>query len=281
MKFHFIVCNYIDKTKEEIEMGKKNVVSIEDRIPKLKQERKKKANRRLIFYLSIFFFLISIIVYLQSPLSYVRTIEVSGNSFVEDDVIIEASTIGKKTNIWSVSESEVSQAISENPVIQKAEVNRNLPWTIDINVSEFSHVGYIKRDDRYSPVLGDGKVLENVKQRTVDGNAPLLMGFSETSYLNQMSEELKKLPESVLQLISEIHWQPSEKNEHKILLYMNDGYMVDGTIRNFADKMRVYPSIVSQLDPESKGVIHIGAGVYFEEFNADTDNQESSNESAQ
>ncbi|SFD82472.1 cell division protein FtsQ [Lentibacillus persicus] len=262
-------------------MGKKNVVSIEDRIPKLKQERKKKANRRLIFYLSIFFFLISIIVYLQSPLSYVRTIEVSGNSFVEDDVIIEASTIGKKTNIWSVSESEVSQAISENPVIQKAEVNRNLPWTIDINVSEFSHVGYIKRDDRYSPVLGDGKVLENVKQRTVDGNAPLLMGFSETSYLNQMSEELKKLPESVLQLISEIHWQPSEKNEHKILLYMNDGYMVDGTIRNFADKMRVYPSIVSQLDPESKGVIHIGAGVYFEEFNADTDNQESSNESAQ
>ena len=39
-------------------MEKKNVVSIEDRIPKLKEARKKKANRRLHF-LSIYFFLLN------------------------------------------------------------------------------------------------------------------------------------------------------------------------------------------------------------------------------
>ncbi|ALX47388.1 cell division protein FtsQ/DivIB [Lentibacillus amyloliquefaciens] len=266
-------------------MGKKNVVSIEDRIPKLKQERKKKANRRLIFYLSIFFLLISIIVYLQSPLSYVRTIDVSGNSFVKDEEIIEASSIGEKTNIWSVNASEISRAVNDNPVIQQSDVNRKLPWTIEISVSEFDHVGYMKQDEHYFPVLGDGNVLENLQQSSVDGNAPLLLGFSDEKYLNQLTGELKKLPESVLQLISEIHWNPSDENQHKILLYMNDGYMVDGTIRDLAEKMRVYPSIVSQLGSESKGIIHIGAGVYFEEFNAeseeDSDNQESTNEHEQ
>ena len=41
--------------KEEIGMEKKKIVSIEDRIPKLKQARKKKANRRSNI-LSVYFF---------------------------------------------------------------------------------------------------------------------------------------------------------------------------------------------------------------------------------
>ncbi|HLS08720.1 cell division protein FtsQ/DivIB [Lentibacillus sp.] len=266
-------------------MGKKNVVSIEDRIPTLKQERKKKANRRLIFYLSIFFCLIAIIVYLQSPLSHVKTIVVSGNSFVPDDKVIEQSGIAKDKNIWTVDATEASRAISENPVIQQAEVNRKLPWTINIDVTEFNHVGYVMQNERYYPVLGNGNVLKDMEQQNVSGDAPLLIGFSDKDYLNQMTQELKNLPTSILELISEIHWKPSDENERKIVLYMNDGYMVDGTIRNFSENMGIYPSIVSQLDPESKGIIHIGAGAYFEEFTGeeegDTGEEESSNENQQ
>lgn len=257
-------------------MGKKNVVSIEDRIPMLKQERKKKANRRLIFYLSIFFFLISIIVYLQSPLSHVKTIEVSGNSFAKDQEVIQQSQISKDTNIWMINESKVAQAISENPVVKSVEVNRQLPWTIKIQLKEHNQVGYIKRESSFSPILGNGKVLTEIKQKLTNGDAPLILGFSDEAYLDNMTAELKKLPDSILNLISEIHWKPSDDNKNKILLYMNDGYLVDGTIRNFADKMDVYPSIVAQLNPESKGIIHIGVGAYFESFNAET--EESSNE---
>ncbi|MCD8500622.1 MAG: hypothetical protein LRY71_01750 [Bacillaceae bacterium] len=39
-------------------MDKQKIVSLEDRIPKLKQQRKQRANRRLIIYLSTFFFAI-------------------------------------------------------------------------------------------------------------------------------------------------------------------------------------------------------------------------------
>ncbi|WP_010530453.1 cell division protein FtsQ/DivIB [Lentibacillus jeotgali] len=257
-------------------MGKKNVVSIEERIPTLKQERKKKANRRLIFYLSIFFFLISIIVYLQSPLSDVRTIAVSGNSFVSDERVIEQSGIAKGENLWTINETQASRSIKENPVIQNADVNAKLPWTVDISITEFNHVGYVAQNESYFPILGSGDVLKDMEQQTADGNAPLLIGFSDDDYLKEMTQELKNLPESILKLISEIHWQPTDDNERKIKLYMNDGYIVDGTIRDFADNMSVYPSIVSQLDPESKGIIHIGAGAYFEPFT--TPDEESSDE---
>ncbi|WP_339227609.1 FtsQ-type POTRA domain-containing protein [Oceanobacillus sp. FSL K6-2867] len=251
-------------------MSKKNIVSIEDRIPKLKQARKKKANRRLIFYLSIFFFLISIIVYLQSPLSHIKTIDVNGNRYVTDEEIIENSNLTTDTNIWTINRSEIEQLIKKNPILESVKVSRKLPWTIDIQVKEQKIIGYIRNDTSYKPVMGNGKVL-NVTNNTFNGEAPLIYGFDDDKYLHRMAEELKKLPGSIMNVISEIHWVPSEDNKNTVLLYMTDGYLVKGTIRDFAKKMEVYPSIVAQLDPEEKGIIHIGVGIYFESFNQEED----------
>lgn len=246
-------------------MSKKNIVSIEDRIPKLKQARKKKANRRLIFYLSIFFFLIAVIVYLQSPLSHIKTINVEGNSYIADEEIIASSNLTVGNNIWTINQSEIERLISKDPIVESVSVQRKLPWTINIHVSEGQIIGYIREDANYSPILGNGEILEVVGD-TYHGDAPLLNGFDDENYLDRMAGQLKALPENILNLISEIHWEPTEDNQNNILLYMNDGFIVKGTIRNFAEKMEVYPSIVSQLAAEDKGIIHIGVGVYFESF---------------
>src|SRR5699024_3042673 len=93
--------------KEVIEVEKKKIISIEDRIPRLKEARKKKANRRLLFYLSIFFFLISIIIYLQSPLSHIKEIHVSGNEVIPEQDILQVSKLTTRTNIWTINNSEV------------------------------------------------------------------------------------------------------------------------------------------------------------------------------
>ncbi|WP_099157996.1 cell division protein FtsQ/DivIB [Virgibacillus ndiopensis] len=255
-------------------MSKKNIVSIEDRIPKLKQARKKKANRRLIFYLSIFFLLIAVIVYLQSPLSHVKTVQVTGNTFVSEKEIIEQSKLLDDTNIWTIDKKEINQAIHKNPVIKSVSLDKKLPWTVEIKIKEYKKVGYIKKDDRYYPVLGNGQQLDSLEQKTLNGDAPLLLNFTDEKELQNMTNELKKLPQSILNIISEIHWVPTDENTKKIVLYMNDGFMVDGTIRDFAEKMEVYPSIVAQLKPDSKGIIHIGVGAYFESF----DKKESSEE---
>lgn len=246
-------------------MSDKNVVSIEDRIPKLKQVRKKKANRRLIFYLSIFFFLIAIIVYLQSPLSYVKHIVVEGHSLLTTEDVIDQSNLTSKTNIWTINKKEITEVLHKHPVVKSAQVIRKLPWTIEIHLTEHKHIGYIKQENDFYPVLGNGSVL-TTGAYSMKGDAPLLIAFKEESYLLELSKELQQLPESILNLISEIHWNPTKDNNDKILLYMNDGFMVDASIRNFAHRMKAYPSIVSQLDEGSQGIIHIGVGAYFETF---------------
>ena len=246
-------------------MEEKKVVSIEDRIPKLKEARKKKANRRLIFYLSIFFFLISAIVYLQSPLSHVKHIEVNGNQVVSEKEIVELSGLSTKTNLWVINESDIRDALTEQPIIKDVEVKRKLPQTVQLNVTEHEVVGYVKNESKYHPVLEDGTTITSV-HAPYKGDRPLLHNFHEEQYLQRISSELSQIPEHVFQLISEITWDPTDKNKYKITLYMNDGFIVHATLRDFANKMALYPSIASQLQPDEKGIIHMGVGTYFEKI---------------
>ncbi|MCF3942516.1 cell division protein FtsQ/DivIB [Oceanobacillus alkalisoli] len=248
----------------------KNIVSIEDRIPKLKEARKKKANRRLVFYMTIFFFLISIIIYLQSPLSEVKQVTVQNNAFVPDEEIVEISGLSEKQNIWAIDFAAVEETLENNPIIDTVTVDRKLPSTVAITVQEKEIIGILETEEgTYLPVLESGELLEMVEYQSFTGEAPLLIGFTDQEYLAKAANELNKLPKDILDLISEMYWQPTEDNKNNVLFYMNDGFIVQSSIRDFADGMTIYPSVVSQLDPEVKGVIHMGVGVYFEAFDAE------------
>ncbi|HLR69862.1 MAG TPA: FtsQ-type POTRA domain-containing protein [Pseudogracilibacillus sp.] len=246
-------------------MEKKNVVSIEDRIPKLKEARKKKANRRLLFYLSIFFLLISAIVYVQSPLSHIKVIEVSGNNYMKEKEVIKLSGLTTDTNIWVYNKKSITDSIKEHPMIEDIEIKRKLPQTVHIKVKEQNVVGYIQNDLAFQPVLENGMIV-TTGDITNKGDGPLLNNFDDEQYLQRIATELSKIPDDIFNLISEVTWQPTEKNKYRIVLYMNDGYVVHATIRNFANKMAIYPSIVSQLNPEDKGIVHMGVGTYFEKL---------------
>ncbi len=244
---------------------KKKVVSIEDRIPKLKQVRKKKANRRLVQYLSVLFLLIAIVVYLQSPLSHVRNIEVEGENYVSSEQIKDMSEITDTTNFWKVDPADIEANISSHNQIIDVEVKRNLPSTIRIEVEEAERIGYVQVDGKFQPILENGTKLD-VQMAIPGGDAPVLKGFTKATYLKEMSKELKELPNSIASLISEIHWTPKEDNPYLIRLYMNDGYEVQASIRTFSSKMPAYPSIVSQLSEDQEGIVHIDVGAYFEAY---------------
>ncbi|MCA0983567.1 cell division protein FtsQ/DivIB [Halobacillus yeomjeoni] len=246
-------------------MEERKIVSIEDRIPKLKQSRRKKANRRLILYLTILFLLIATVVYLQSPLSNVRTVSVEGDRYVSEDEIKELSGVTDQTNIWKVDRKQVEEKIETHKEIAQAEVSRNLPSTVQIKVEESERIGYIQQNGEFRAILEDGTELDETSAHP-GADAPILVGFDKKTYLEEMSKELKALPPSVSSLISEIHWRPQEDNPYQIRLYMNDGFQVQASIRNFSSKMPAYPSIVAQLDEGAEGLIHIDVGAYFEEF---------------
>jgi len=259
-------------------MAEKKILSIEDRIPKLKETRKKKANRRLIMYLSLFFLLIVVILYLQSSLSNVSQINVQGTTNIEKKTIVSLSGVSTNDNYWKVNADEVKQKVSEHDEVNSVQVDKNFPSTVTIIVNEFERVGYVQRDGAFYPILETGERLTSYSLSSPGSDAPLLRGWDEQTYLEEMTRELRQLPSSITRQISELYWTPTENNPYKIHLYMNDGFEVEASIRNFSKNMRTYPSIVSQLDPGQKGIIHIDVGAYFEAYPSKETEGEKQNE---
>ncbi len=250
---------------------KKNVVSIEDRIPKLKEQRRKKANRRLIFLLLLFFILIACILYFQSPLSHVQSIKITGNDAYSDENIIQKADLSSNTNIWKVENKEVEKEINQLPEIKKVEVKKQFPATILIQIEELKRIAYVSVENHFLPVLENGTVLKTNQNTNIPLNAPILFSFTEDRVLKEMIKAIEQLPEEVLNSISEVHYDPTDSDEFHIFLYMNDGNEVSATIRTFAEKMVHYPAIVSQLEPDQRGVINLEVGSYFKAFDPEGD----------
>lgn len=243
----------------------KKVVSLEDRIPKLQHQRKQKTNRRLISFLSIFFLLILLVIYFQSPLSKVGSIKVEGNVHVDAKEIINLSEITTSSGFWNINSKNIQKSIEEHLQIKKATIEKKFPNQVVLVVNEYESMAYLEDQEGYRPILENGQVL---KERTVKipADAPVLIGWKKEEHIKVMMSELKKLSPSIFNSISEIYHTPDKTDPWLVHLYMNDGYEVMASVRTFSKKMNTYSKIVSQLDEDSKGIIHFEVGTYFESF---------------
>ena len=79
----------------------KKVVSMEDKLPRLKELRRKKMYRRLYTLIFLFSFAIFLIVYFISPFSRIETISVVGANEVTDQAVIDASRLKSGDSLWS------------------------------------------------------------------------------------------------------------------------------------------------------------------------------------
>jgi cell division protein FtsQ len=244
-----------------LEKGK--VVVLEERVPKLKERRRQKANRRLIAYISFFFLFILCVLYFQSPLSNVRHIEVKGNEHLSAGQIIALSGITKRTSFWKVKEDEVKQNLEKHPEVKSVSVEKHFPNTIIIRVSEWRRVAYIYDGQTFFPLLENGYLLKKHTSKTAPSDAPILVNWKKGEDIQEMTGQLAQLSPSVLNAISEIDYTPNKDNRDHVTVYMNDGFEVSASIHNFAEKMSLYPAIVQQLDPNVKGVIHLEVSNYF------------------
>jgi cell division protein FtsQ len=259
-------------------MDKSKIVALEDRIPKLKEQRRRKANKRLILLLVLFFTMIAVVAYVQSPLSHVKKITINGNEMLSTDEIISKTGIKEDTNIWSIKKKEVAKELQGLSEINRAEVKMQWPNSIIINIQERKKVAYLENENFYYPVMETGKVLKDRQITEIPVNAPILFKFNEGAILNEMIAELDKLPDAILNSISEIHYSPKKTDDYHISLFMNDGFEVSATMRSFSDKMVHYPSIISQLDPNQKGIIDLEVGSFFKAYETEVEESEVEND---
>lgn len=244
-------------------MEKDKVVPLEDRLPQLKKERKQKANRRFIFYATVFFLLILIVVYFQSPLSRVRHISVTGEQIAGTESVVRASGISQKTHIWDIRTDEAEKKIEKLPTVKSAEVRTNFPNQVNIQIKEFNRKAYLFKGGRYYPILQNGAILSEMPEDKLPVDAPVLVGFENPEMLKKVAEGLSGLPQQVIHSISDIHYINSQAGEDDLVLYMNDGNRIVASTRTFAKNIRLYPGIAANLPEGTHGTIHLSVGSYF------------------
>jgi cell division protein FtsQ len=260
-------------TKGEAIMQKGKVLSLEDRIPKIKEHRRRKANRRLILLLSLFFLLIVCVVYFQSPFSQIKRIDIIGNETITEEEVVEASELMVGLNIWKINKKQAKEDLLALPGVKSVDVKIRFPNILNINMEEFATIAFVNTGNKFHPILENGNVLTN-NHANSPISAPILSNFIEDDVLIELANQLKLLPPEILNSISEIHYEPKETDKYHINVYMNDGFEVNATILTFSNKMIHYPSIISQLDPNSKGVIDIEVGSFFRAYETEGDEEE-------
>ncbi|MTH52640.1 FtsQ-type POTRA domain-containing protein [Bacillus mangrovi] len=249
------------------------IVSIEERIPKLKEQRKQKTNKRLVSFLCLFFILILLVIYFQSPLSKISAVEVSGSIHASKEEIIKKSGIAPGTGYWSLDGGDAEREIKELKEIKSVQVLKTFPNKVTLKVEEYKRVAYAERNGSYLPILENGFVLGQ-DSKSLPSDAPILINWKEAEHIQEMASALLEIPGPIAASISEIYHAPDKNDSWRIKLYMNEGYVISGSVRNIAEKIKDYPSIIAQLEPGSKGMIHMEVGTYFESFEQKKDTEE-------
>lgn len=245
-------------------MVKKKVVDMEHKLPQLQEQRKARARRRFIIYLSVFLLLIGVILYFQSGVSNVQRVVVTGNDTISEEHIVELSDLNPEVNMWNLEADRRIEAVEAHEAVEAATLSRSWPTTVTIDIEEHEVAAFLVEDQTITPVLSTGVLYEGAEGRA--GEAPLLHEFESESLIENAAEELNDMSAPVRERISNIIYAPVENDSRRITVLMNDGNTVSSTLTDFASRMESYPSVAQQIEEGADGIIHMRVNPYFESF---------------
>lgn len=240
----------------------KKVIDIEERIPSMRERRKKRANRKFFFVVSLFVIALLLVLYFQSQLSKIDDIKVTGAYLHEKDYYIEKSGLGQGDKLWGFTKKNVKQRLEQVDGVKAIEIERRGLRDVAISLEEWKPIAYVENDDKYGILLENGTVFIPEKL-LLEEDAPILNGFIDGEVQSRISTQLNNMEDSTYQLISEIIYTGTEDEPDRITVYMNDGYEVKALLTTFSEKMAYYSEIVAQLSEEEKGVIDMEVGTFF------------------
>ena len=220
------------------------------------KKRKRKLNKKRVFF--CLFFILIIIFIIKMLSANITNIYVKGNIYYSDQEIID---IAKLTNypksITNISYI-VKKRLEKDKYILNAKVKKNLLLNrIYIEVDENYPLFYYLETNK--TILYDGTKIDNI-----DCDRVIINSVPEKQY-NKLIEEIKEINLNILNRISEIKYEPIERFNDRFVLYMTDGNYVSITLKKF-NTLNKYLDIVKYINSDSKGIIKLDSGQYFDEF---------------
>lgn len=240
-------------------------ISFADKLPKMKERRKKRLKKRLLIVVGLFITLVLGLLYYISPLSKVGTVKVVGNEKIASEHVISAVGLDKGKFIWDAyfDKKAFEKAKKDNPRINSVERKMIGLNGLKLIVTEYPEVAYVKENNQLFPVLESGAIIrENVVKP--ENKFPLMVNFKEGEVLKAFVEKFYIVSNDVKKNIKEIHAAPTKNNPYLVTIYMEDGNEILASARDYFEKINYYPSIAKQMT--ENGVVDMEAGVFSKSY---------------
>jgi cell division protein FtsQ len=254
-----------------INMQENKIISLEDRVPILRNKKRKKANIRLLMTILLFFSLLLCVLYFQTSIGSEINLEIKGNNLYTDKEIQKLADLNQDDSFLTIHSKKVIQKLESRNTIQSAEVHKKFPNKVEIVIKEYQPIGQAMFNGKKHLLLESGMLLKD-NNSLENTTIPELNGWSQGDELQELAVELSKLPKSIFHSISEIDYTPSKDDPLLVTVFMNEGYEVKTTIRKFSNKMSNYPIILKSIPKNKKGVIHLEVGAYFAPYETNVTN---------
>ena len=239
------------------------VIDIEERIPSLRERRKKRTNRKFAALLLVLLILLAVLLYSQSEYSKVQDISINGADLYESEYYRGTSGLETGESMWSFREEEISQKLEGLKWVKQVSVTKDWLTGVEIVIEEYEPIGYLDLGNTYQLVLENGFAMEKAVA-IIDG--PIFSNFEDDKTRMQLVQQLAKVNPEVNNLISQIILEPEERGTDFVTIYMNDGNEVRAILRTLAEKLNYYPSVIAQLPSGQKGVVDMEVGIFFRSY---------------
>lgn len=245
--------------------------------PKVKEEKKKKKEKpekpakpkiapvhiwRAVSILVPSVLVLLLSVYLLTPLSTIKNIEVKGNSNTQADDIKQASGIQDSdyTLALLLDKETYAERIKSNHWIESAKIDYQFPTNFTIEVKEFDIVGYYVSGEEYYPILSSGAVESTTVNRLNLPETYLTVTFNDEQQVKELITGLSTISEDIKSQIQKIELAPSKATADLLKITMLDTDEVLVPLSELSKKLPYYSKIKPQLTEPS--VVDMEAGAY-------------------
>ena len=255
------------KSQDKVEPEKGEAKVKEDKKRKIKNKTPKPPIPsvhiwRAVTILVPSFLILFLSIYLLTPLSTLKHIEVTGTVQTTADQVKEASGIRDSDYTLSLllNKDKHAEMVKSDHWIESAKIVYQFPVHFTIEVKEFGIVAYSVSGDSYYPILSSGSIEPTAVNAANLPEKYISVLFNDEEQIKTLISQLNEVSPEIKQEIQKIELAPSKATSDllKITMYDTDEILVP--LSELGKKLPYYSKIKPQLTVPSG--IDMEVGIY-------------------
>lgn len=208
------------------------------------------------------FLVLFLSIYLLTPLSTMKHIEVTGTVQTTADQVKEASGIQDSDYTISLllNKDKHAEMVKSDHWIESAKIVYQFPVHFTIEVKEFEIVAYSVSGDNYYPILSSGSIESTAVSSDNLPEKYISVLFNDEEQIKTLISQLNDVSPEIKQEIQKIELAPSKATSDLLKITMYDSNEILVPLSELGKKLPYYSKIKPQLTVPSG--IDMEVGIY-------------------